>query len=236
MENDQIKTDLYVKPTDKHQYLRMDSCHPMHCKASIPYSQALRLRRICSEEQDLKNRARDLKQHLLSRGYNEQHLNIQIQRALNTSRAACLQPKQSREKSARTPLVVTYHPLLPSFHTTTKRHLPILQASERLRRAFWYPPLIAFRRLKNLRDFLVRAVFTPTPFKPPGNYPCGASRCKTCPILRVTDEFSSHTTGQSFKVKFHASCKSSNVVYLITCRRCGLQYVGETSQLLHTRI
>ena len=100
LENDQIKTDLYVKPTDTHQYLRMDSCHPMHCKASIPYSQALRLRRICSEEQDLKNSARELKQHLLSRGYNEQHLNIQIQRALNTSRAACLQPKQSQKKSS----------------------------------------------------------------------------------------------------------------------------------------
>ena len=67
-------------------------------------------------------------------------------------------------------------------------------------------------------------------------YPCGTPRCKTCPILKVTDEFSSHTTGHLFQVKFHASGKSSNIVYLITCRRCGLQYVGETSQPLHARI
>ena len=236
LDNGRIKTDLHVKPTDKHQYLRMDSCHPKHCKASIPYSQALRLRRICSEEQVFKNRTRELKQHFLSRGYKEQHLNKQIQRALNTSREACLQSKQNREKSARVPLVVTYHPILPSFHTTAKKHLPILQASVRLREAFRYPPLIAFRRPRNLKDFLVRATLTSTPSKSPGNYPCGAPRCKTCPILKVTDEFSSHTTGQLFKVKFRASCKSSNIVYLITCRRCGLQYVGETSQPLHARI
>ena len=30
-----IGTDLHVKPTDTHQYLRMDSCHPHHCKTSI---------------------------------------------------------------------------------------------------------------------------------------------------------------------------------------------------------
>ena len=42
-----IITDLYTKPTDTHQYLHRHSCHPGHCKAAIPYSQALRLRRIC---------------------------------------------------------------------------------------------------------------------------------------------------------------------------------------------
>ena len=52
----------------------------------------------------------------------------------------------------------------------------------------------------------------------------------------ATDEFSSHTTGKVFKVKFNASCKSSSVIYLITCRRCGLQYVGEMGQPLHMRV
>ena len=40
-ENSLIGTYLNVKPTDKHRYLRMDSCHPKHCKASILFSQAL---------------------------------------------------------------------------------------------------------------------------------------------------------------------------------------------------
>ena len=30
-----IEIDLYVKPTDSHQYLQSSSCHPFHCKKSF---------------------------------------------------------------------------------------------------------------------------------------------------------------------------------------------------------
>ena len=52
----------------------------------------------------------------------------------------------------------------------------------------------------------------------------------------ATNEFTSHKTEQVFKMKFAASCKSSNIVYLVTCRTCSQQYVVETGQLLHQRI
>ena len=56
---------LYVKPTDKHQYLCMDSCHPKHCKSSIPLSQALQLRRIPSEDRFYEPRTRSRESHNL---------------------------------------------------------------------------------------------------------------------------------------------------------------------------
>ena len=37
----ELKTDLFVKPTDTHQFLDPTSSHPYHCKKGIPYSQAL---------------------------------------------------------------------------------------------------------------------------------------------------------------------------------------------------
>ena len=38
LEGRSIKTDLYTKPTDSHNYLYYDSAHPQRCKDSIPYS------------------------------------------------------------------------------------------------------------------------------------------------------------------------------------------------------
>jgi hypothetical protein len=50
--------------------LSPQSCHPKHCTKSIPYSQALRIKRICSNEQTTKKRLGELKCHLKKRGYN----------------------------------------------------------------------------------------------------------------------------------------------------------------------
>ena len=61
LENNEISTDLYVKETDSHQYLHPSSCHPYHCVKSIPYSQALRLNRICSNNIFYDNRCNQLK-------------------------------------------------------------------------------------------------------------------------------------------------------------------------------
>ena len=52
-ENRQLRTTLYTKPTDTHNYLHYKSSHPKHRKNSLPYLQALRLRTICTNEREL---------------------------------------------------------------------------------------------------------------------------------------------------------------------------------------
>ena len=66
-----IETDVYMKPTDSHQYLLSSSCHPFYCKKGIPYSQALRLNRICSNNEFLDERCNGLEKYFLERGYSE---------------------------------------------------------------------------------------------------------------------------------------------------------------------
>ena len=80
-EEGRIVTDLFTKPTDTHEYLHRQSCHPWHCKTTIAYSQALRLRRICSQDEDFHRRAEDLKPHLANRGHGEMEIQQQIDRA-----------------------------------------------------------------------------------------------------------------------------------------------------------
>ena len=78
-ENGKIKTDLYVKPTDT-QYLHSSSCHPCHCKKRIPYSQMLRLNRICLDSISFDRRCNDLERWLLERGYKGKEVQKQVLR------------------------------------------------------------------------------------------------------------------------------------------------------------
>ena len=64
-----LRTSLCRKPTDTHQYIHAQSCHRAVYKKPIPYSQAVRMKRICSEEEDLQHKLRDLESSLVNRDY-----------------------------------------------------------------------------------------------------------------------------------------------------------------------
>ena len=55
-----LQTDLYCKSTDSHQFLHVRSCHRYVYKTLIPHGQAIRLKRICSNEEKLSSRLEDL--------------------------------------------------------------------------------------------------------------------------------------------------------------------------------
>ena len=58
---------------------------------------------------------------------------------------------------------------------------------------------------------------------------CGSVRCKTCIHTSQGSTFTSSVTKRSYEVVSNntsMTCTSENVVYLITCNRCGIQYVG----------
>ena len=57
-----------------------------------------------------------------------------------------------------------------------------------------------------------------------------------CNYLAVGDSFSSHVTGTSYTINHRLDCNSRNVVYLINCKVCGLQYVGSTTTKFRLRL
>ena len=70
--------------------------------------------------------------------------------------------------------------------------------------------------------------------QPDGAYQCN-KKCVVCPFIQPTTKFSSTVTGESFPITSHLTCKSSWLIYLITCKRCSKQYVGKTQTTLYTR-
>ena len=67
----QLVTDLYAKPTDTREYLNASSCHVSNWKKSIPFSQALRFSRVCSENAFFDKRCNKLEVWLKERGYSD---------------------------------------------------------------------------------------------------------------------------------------------------------------------
>ena len=81
LDNSLIETDLHTEPTDKHQYLLKTSCHPAHTKRTIPFSLALRLRRICSTDDFFNKLCDKLINFLELRGYSRHFFKKEINQA-----------------------------------------------------------------------------------------------------------------------------------------------------------
>ena len=60
-------TDLFVKPTDTHQFLYPSSSHPYHYKKGILYIQALRLKIICFDNTSFEKFCNDIEGWLMKR-------------------------------------------------------------------------------------------------------------------------------------------------------------------------
>jgi hypothetical protein len=228
-----IWTDLYSKPSNKHQYLQFKSCHPMHTKKALPYGLGVRIRRICQKEEDYERNRKELKMQLRKRGYSGRVIEEQLAKVDLLKREDLLQYKSKKaEKTERVPLVLTYSNLLPDIRDIAKKHMKILHKSERMQQIFAEPPLVAFRRDRNLEDVLVHGklnrVLKVTEAK--------CEQCKVCDIIS-TAPISDTDDKDSYKVVGDQTCKVMNVVYVLRCSKCRKPvYVGETERELRERI
>ena len=57
---------------------------------------------------------------------------------------------------------------------------------------------------------------------------CGESRCETCFNIKETNTFQSFVTKKVYEINHHFHCDSKCIVYLLSCKVCGLQYVEST--------
>jgi hypothetical protein len=149
--------DIYNEPTDKHQYLSPQNCQPKQCTKSIPYSQALRIKRICSNEQTTKKN-----------GFTVLGLLVWLS-----------------------------------------------SADERCWINYWAQDGMWWQM----------------------------ALCCSCSFLYFgwglsipLQKFSSTHTGEELIIFCNANCKTKNIIYLLECAICGLQYIEETKQQLSKRL
>ena len=146
-------TSVFTKPTDRKAYVHKRSYHPKSTKEAIAYGQALRLRRICSEDVDFWQAAERLRNDLVRRGYDDKRTRDEINRAAVLDRRS-LRTYKEKTNSNRTPLVITYDKRLPKIQKVLEETWPILHINPTEGQKFVEKPLVCFKRNKNLRDIL----------------------------------------------------------------------------------
>ena len=124
--NNALQTTLYRKPTDQQSYLHVHSDHPKSLKRSIPYSQVLRIKTICSILTEYNKHGAILKQNLVERGYKGNILKGEIDKVDNIDRKDLLRKKYKNIKD-RIPCLITYIRKLPMLRKIINRHWNVLQ-------------------------------------------------------------------------------------------------------------
>ena len=228
-----IETDIFYKDTDSRQYLLFYSCHPRHTKFNIPYNLARRLRTIVSEEQVLKYRMQELKSFLLKQKYPHQIINYGLEKAMALDKDLLHNDKEKTEENVIA-YVSTFNPKDPEMYHVIIENKPILQEDETMRNILSKFKFIKSKRQPyNLKRVLTKAKFSSKQGKEVKK--CKRPNCGLC-IHLLEDSSITFNCGINFKVHENMSCDVKNVIYVMKCRGCGEEYIGETGNFLRKRV
>ena len=59
--------------------------------------------------------------------------------------------------------------------------------------------------------------------------------CRYCPKINTDGHILCTASGRTYMSRYNVCCSSSNIIYCLTCKRCGIQYVGQTKCELKVR-
>ena len=133
---------------------------------------------------------------------------------------------------------------MPDIKSVLTKHWHLLQLDPALKEMFEQPPMMAFRRNRNIGDFLnskrfhnnevarkdrQHTVRSCKPCRPDRKYKC-------CKQLQETKSFKSNATVKTYDIYHETNCNSKYVIYLLECTKCNIQYVGKSETELKYRI
>ena len=223
------------------EYLSPLSCHPSNICRNIPYSLGFRIRRICSEKEDFEAQLDKLMELLLARGYKKRMVENAFERVRNLSREYTLE-KVVKQATDKINFVITYDPRLTSIPGVLHKHARTLMMDSKMKETFQDGFQVAFKRHRNVREFLCRARLYDTGVRRNDTRAVNkgwrkCQRCMTCKRSRNMSYFVSSATKSKHQISEDICCKDNNVIYVVECTKCHTkpQYVGKSTRCLMVR-
>ena len=228
-EEGHVKTELYVKPTDRTRYLHKESDHPGHVKEGIAKGQFRRLRRICSEDEDFWKYGKQVEEKLTTRGYGKNQVRQQMKESFKMDRNQALR-RVEKKTDKRVNFVLTHSAYLPNVNRILKRHGHYLKEDD-MAPFVTELPRLSLRRGKNIGDLVVNA--KPKEEKG-GSGPCGKG-CKLCRYMKKVDKVKDKD-GKEMKLESKMDCRTVGAIYGMHCKKCRkVVYVGKTKNRIMER-
>jgi hypothetical protein len=264
--NNTIHTTIYTKPTDKKQYLFFNSSHPKHTTRAIPYSQAIRYRRIIDDDDLLEDELTSLYSQFLSRGYPVDLLNHTMAKIKDIPRSAVLQYKNKNIKQNEFTRYLrgrSFLPIIIPYHQSFEKNLPVIINN------YWLQMLSGCSKINNIfkeelpqivykRGVTIGNLLTATKcHSSTANIdndtiailqalelhngdlhvtPCFHALCKCCNFINATSTFYNTDRDTVYYIDGVFNCNSTDVIYVISCIKCNKLYVGQTGRMLKDRI
>ena len=253
-----LDTKTFQKAQNLYQYLHYSSCHQPAVYKSIISGELVRYARTNTSEANYEVMKAQFKQRLLARGYPKKLLEKISATVLYENRDQFLKKHQPVPPRLYPPIYKCPPPpqfkllkaiILENYHTLQNTLLP--------------PRFIPMKH-PTLKNELVRTKMTPTDDQlidifsvlmnhttpehtTAGKLPqlkahntrtkrCNHPRCATCTHLNCSKYFTSTKSGTTYTIRHSFTCTSSNLIYLVTCKKCNKQYVGLTTKQLNVRV
>ncbi len=220
---------MFYKPTDSHSYLLYSSSHPNHTKRSIPFSQFLCLRCLCSEDEDFLIKSLEMRDFFVQHSYS-----TAFSKASQIPRSETLtNPVTNVTENNQIPLVLTFNPFNFKVKDIIRKNFYFLKNDPETSSIFSNNPLVSFRHSKNIREALVHSNLHQESSPLSGTFPCGVAQCKTCKFIDSSTVILEPKS--TYNIQYNFTCTSTHLIYCISCSRCGMLYIGETGRQLRTR-
>ena len=148
----------FHKPSDSYAYLHRSSSHYHKVFRGILKGEITRQIRINSDLENLYKEIELIKKRFSKRGYKSSEIN-EVVNSMNTITRHDALKYRTKTKRSKTPLVLIcqYQKGLQKLTNLIRKHWHFIEKDEEAKSIFPTPPLIAFRRNKNLSQYLTSA-------------------------------------------------------------------------------
>ena len=230
-----LQTTVYSKPTDSHLYLHSKSCHNQASKSGISKGVALRLRKICSTDENFHQKSTEYTSYLTARGRDPKLVKKTFDSVALLPRESVRNTNKNRDINYKIVFSTAFNPRGPNVKKLVDDNLHLFENNPQLINLFSKGTiLVANKRENNLKELLSRA--DPYSVKPDqhangdtGYRKCVKPKCDSCTnFVDETSTITCHATGRIYKINRSSTCSTANVIYVAYCVTCGKQGVGST--------